>query len=501
VLNIRKIGLLGGPLFCFIAAQFPAPDALGQQGWLVLVIAILMAIWWMTEAVPMAVTAFIPLIAFPLLGLGDLTSVANYYAGSTTFLILGGFIIGIGLQRWNLHTRIALQTVRRVGTEPRRVIAGFMAASAFLSMWISNTATTVMMLPIAYPVAMLLISENRGDAAQEQRFGTALMLALAYSATIGGMMTLIGTATNVMFRGYFEENYGLEIDFLDWMTMAVPIGLALLFIIWWILTRLMLPGKMEAHSGIAEIIDGKLNELGNMSVGEKRTIFVFVLTAGLWVGHGLIEPYLGGLKLNDASIAIFGALLLFVIPADWKRGTFLLKWSDTRDVPWGILILLGGGLAMAGAMNSFGVADWLGGKIASFRDFPVWALILLTVTFIVFLSELMSNVATLAAFLPVIVATAIGFGENPLLFAVPAAFAASCAFMLPVATPPNAIVFGSNLVTVPQMAKTGFWLNIVAIFLLGAASYILVKFVLGVELGVVPDWAPASTEVTEQGGR
>jgi sodium-dependent dicarboxylate transporter 2/3/5 len=500
-LDIRKIGLLGGPLICLIAAQFPPPEGLGQQGWLVLVIAILMAIWWMTEAVPMAVTAFIPLIAFPLLNLGDLKSVANYYAGSTTFLILGGFIIGIGLQRWNLHTRIALQTVRRVGTDPRRVIAGFMVACAFLSMWISNTATTVMMLPIAYPVAMLLISENKGDAAQEKRFGAALMLGLAYSATIGGMMTLIGTTTNVMFKGFFEETYGVEINFLDWMLMAVPIGLALLLVTWWMLTKIMLSGKMDAHSGIAEIINDKLSDLGEMSRGEKRTIFVFVLTAGLWVGHGLIEPYLGGLQLNDASIAIFGALLLFVIPADWKSGTFLLRWSDTRDVPWGILILLGGGLAMAGAMNSFGVADWLGGEISSFGDLPVWALILLTVTFIVFLSELMSNVATLAAFLPVIVATAIGFGENPLLFAVPAAFAASCAFMLPVATPPNAIVFGSDLVTVPQMAKTGFWLNIIAIFLLSAASYMLVKFVLGVELGVVPDWAMVSTEVTGHGGR
>ncbi len=489
MLAIRQFGLIGGLLFFFIATQLPAPEGLDQQGWLVLVIALWMALWWMTEAVPMAVTALIPLVAFPLLDLGSLKSVGSSYAGKAIFLTLGGFIIGIALQRWNLHIRIAMQTVKRVGTEPRRVIGGFMIACAFLSMWMTNTATTVMMLPIAYSVALLLTNEGKGDDAVKKRFGTALMLGLAYSASIGGMMTLVGTSTNVMFKGYFEENYGVEIDFLDWMKVAVPIGVTMLFITWWLLTRIMFPCKMEAHDGIAKIINQKLIDLGKMSVGEKRTLFVFVLTAGLWVGKGWLEPHLGGLKLNDASIAIFGALLLFVIPADWKTGTFLLEWKDTRDVPWGILLLLGGGLAVAGAMNSFGVADWIGGKITSFSDLPIWVLILLTVTLIIFLSELMSNVATLTAFLPVIVAVAIGFGENPLLLAVPAALAASCAFMLPVATPPNAIVFGSNLLTIPQMAKSGVWLNIIGIFLLCAVSYVLGTVVFDVELGVLPDWA------------
>ncbi|MDG1287841.1 MAG: DASS family sodium-coupled anion symporter [Rickettsiales bacterium] len=489
MLAIRQYGLLGGLLFFFIASQLPAPEGLDQQGWLVLVIALWMALWWMTEAVPMAVTALIPLVAFPLLDLGSLKSVGSSYAGKAIFLTLGGFIIGIALQRWNLHIRIAMQTVKRVGTEPRRVIGGFMIACAFLSMWMTNTATTVMMLPIAYSVALLLSNEGKGDDAVKKRFGTALMLGLAYSASIGGMMTLVGTSTNVMFKGYFEENYGIEIDFLDWMKVAVPIGVTLLFITWWLLTRIMFPCKMEAHDGIAKIINQKLADLGKMSVGEKRTLFVFVLTASLWVGKDWLEPYLGGLKLNDASIAIFGALLLFIIPADWKSGTFLLEWKDTRDVPWGILLLLGGGLALAGAMNSFGVADWIGGKITSFSDLPIWVLILLTVTLIIFLSELMSNVATLTAFLPVIVAVAIGFGENPLLLAVPAALAASCAFMLPVATPPNAIVFGSNLLTIPQMAKTGIWLNIIGIFLLCAVSYVLGTVVFDVELGVLPEWA------------
>ena len=490
-LKLKQYGLILGLLFFFIGSQITPPAGLDQQGWQVLVIALWMALWWMTEAVPMAVTALIPLIVFPLLELGSLKSVGSSYAGKAIFLTLGGFIIGIALQRWNLHLRLAMQTVKRVGTEPRRVIGGFMIACAFLSAWMTNTATTVMMLPIAYSVAQLLIAENKDNKELAERFGTALMLGLAYSASIGGMMTLVGTSTNVMFKGYFEENYGVEIDFVDWMMVGVPIGITMLFFTWWFLTRIMFPCKMDAHDGIAKIIEKKLNELGKMSIGEKRTLFVFALTAGLWVGKGFLEPFLFGLQLNDASIAIFGAVLLFVIPSDWSKGQFLLEWKDTKEVPWGILLLLGGGLAIAGAMNQYGVADWLGSQITQFSDLPIWVLVLLSVALIIFLSELMSNVATLTAFLPVIVAVAIGFGENPLLLAIPAALAASCAFMLPVATPPNAIVFGSNMLTIPQMAKTGFWINIVGIAFLSVASYVLGTVVFDIEVGVMPEWASA----------
>ena len=344
-LNIRQIGLLGGLVFALLAFQLEPPEGLSGDGWLVLVIALWMAIWWMTEAVPIAVTALVPLVLFPILNLGTITSVGSSYAGKAVFLTLGGFIIGLAIQRWNLHIRIAMETVKRVGTEPKGVIGGFMLASAFLSMWITNTATTVMMLPIALSVALLLESEGEGDAVSKAAFGTSLMLGLSYSASIGGMMTLIGTSTNVMFKGYFEQNYGLEIDFLDWMMVGVPIGITLLVIVWWMLTFVLFPCEMIGHKGIGKIIDKKLDDLGKMSTAEIRTLLVFVLTASLWIGKGLIEPFLGGLVLNDASIAIFGAILLFVIPVDWKAGVFLLQWSDTKDVPWGILLLLGGGLA------------------------------------------------------------------------------------------------------------------------------------------------------------
>ena len=488
ILNVRQIGLLGGLIFSLLALQFEPPEGLSDDGWLVLVIAIWMAIWWMTEAVPIAVTALVPLVLFPILNLGTIKSVGSSYASKAVFLTLGGFIIGLAIQRWNLHIRIAMETVKRVGTEPRSVIGGFMVASAFLSMWITNTATTVMMLPIALSVALLLEREGDGDVASKSAFGTALMLGLAYSASIGGMMTLVGTSTNVMFKGYFEQNYGLEIDFLDWMMVGVPIGIILLAIVWWMLTFVLFPCEMIGHKGIGNIIDKKLDDLGKMSSAEIRTLLVFLLTAFLWIGKSVIEPFLGEVVLNDASIAIFGAILLFVIPVDWRAGIFLLQWSDTKDVPWGILLLLGGGLALAGAMNSFGVADWIGSKITQFDDIPAWLLVLLTVMLIIFLSELMSNVATLTAFLPIIVAVAIGFGENPLLLALPAAFAASCAFMLPIATPPNAIVFGSGLLSIPQMAKTGFLLNIIAIFALTIMCYVLGMVIFEVELGVLPAW-------------
>lgn len=485
-LKIRQIGLIAGLLSFVVAIQLPPPTDLTQQGWLVLAIAVWMAIWWMTEAVPIAVTALVPLVLFPLLDLGTIASVGGHYGSKVVFLIFGGFVIGLAIQRCNLHLRIAMKTVKFAGTEPKRVVGGFMIASAFLSMWITNTATTVMMLPIAYSVALLINSESKIQPKANTNFGSSLMLGLAYGASIGGMMTLVGTATNVMFKGYFEDNYGVEISFLDWMLVAVPIGLTLLVIVWWVLTSVLFPCKKEGHQGISEIVDAKINELGDMSTAERRTLFVFLLTVSLWIGKGFIEPFIGDLRINDSSIAIFGAILLFIIPADWKQGIFLLEWGDTKNLPWGILLLLGGGLALAGAMDSFGVAHWIGSKLTLFNDIPSWLLVLITVTMIILLSELMSNVATLTAFLPVIVAVAIGYGEHPFLLALPAALAASCAFMLPIGTPPNAIVFGSGLISIPQMARTGLLLNIIAILILTFMCFGLATLVFDIDAGVLP---------------
>ncbi len=486
---MQFVGLvLGLAVFIGMLISSP-PEGLSPEGWKVLSMAILMAIWWMTEAVPISVTALIPLVAIPLMDIGSVKEAAKGFTSKAIWLTLGGFVLGIALQRWNLHTRIAMNTVRLVGTEPRRVIGGFMLATAFLSMWMTNTATTVMMMPIAISVAMLLVKEGGGDEYMRKNFGTALMIGLAYSATVGGMMTLVGTSTNVMFKGFMEDRFGITIEFMDWMKIGVPVGMVMLVSIWLFLTYIMFPCNLEKNDKIKDIIDQKLGSLGKMSAGERRTLFIFVFTAALWMGKGLLEQFIPWLHLNDASIGVLGAMLLFVVPSSIKKREFLLRWEDTRDVPWGILLLLGGGLSLAGFLNSTGVADWMGNYITQFDGFSVVTLVLLTTLLIIFLSELMSNVATLTAFLPVIIVVALGFGENPLTFAIPAALVASCAFMLPIGTPPNAIVFGSGLITIPQMARTGFLINIYGLIVINLISYILLPVVFGVEHGVMPDWA------------
>lgn len=487
--KIKLSGLIGGLIGFFFLMNMEPPEGLSKEGWMVLVTGMLMAVWWMTEAIPIPVTAMIPLIAFPILDLGDIKEAGKGFASSAVFLTLGGFIIGIALQRWNLHVRVAMHTVRLVGSEPRRVIGGFMLATALLSMWITNTATTVMMMPIALSVAMLLMDRPGSSEEAKSNFGTALMIGLAYAASVGGMMTLVGTSTNVMFKGYFEETYGLDIGFFDWMKIGVPVGLTLLVFIWWFLTRVMFPCAISGSDEVRSIVHGKLEALGRMSAGERRTGYVFIFTASLWIFKDILESVFPWLHLDDASIAILGATLLFVIPADIKNNEFLLRWKDTEKVPWGILLLLGGGLTLASFMEKTGVADWMGQHLSDIDGVSIIVLVLATTLLVTFLSEMMSNVATLTAFLPVIIAISLAFGENPLLFAIPAALAASCAFMLPIGTPPNAIVFGSGLIEIKQMVRTGVLLNFLAIGIINLMCYLLLPHIFGVEHGVMPDWA------------
>jgi sodium-dependent dicarboxylate transporter 2/3/5 len=487
--TIRHYGLVCGLLFFAIMMNLPAPEGLSPEGWHVLAVALWMVSWWLTEAVPIPVTALVPLVAFPLLGLGTLKDVSFDYANEAIFLTLGGFIIGAALQRWNLHLRFALKLVRRVGTEPHHVVGGFMIACAFISMWISNAAAALIMLPIAYSVASLILDEHEGSDTDKKNFGSALMLGLAFSASIGGMMTLVGTTTNVVFKGYMDDVFGLQIDFLDWMKIGVPVGLLMLALAWFLLCYMIFPCDSRNHKGIRDIIDRKLAEIGKFSHGEELVMFIFLLIVSLWIFQEPLHDVLPLLDLNDASIAILGAILFFVVPVDWKKGEMLLEWKDTKDLPWGILLLLGGGLAMAGMLNDHGVADWIGNGLSGMGHVPPLVLVFITIALVIFVTEFMSNMSTLTAFLPVITSVAIGCGENPLLLAIPATLAASCAFMLPISTPPNAIVFSTHLVTVPQMARAGMWLNIAAVFILVFAAYVLLPLVFGVELGVLPDWA------------
>ncbi len=460
---IKTLGALLGFVIAGIMLTLPAPEGLSADGWKVLAIMALMVIWWCTEAVPVAATALIPIVAIPLLGLGNVDEAAQGFTNEAVFLPLGGFILGIAIQRWNLHARIALATVRLVGTSPIRVVGGFMLATALVSMWISNTATAVMMLPIALSVAHFLMREGQGSEQDKKHFGICLMIGIAYAASMGGMMTLVGTGTNVLYKGFVEQQLGVTIGFGQWMLIGVPIGLTMLLAIWIGMTRFIFPTHLKQHDAIDGLIDSQVRALGPMRAPEKRTAAIFLITACLWIFGDTLNSVLSPLKLNDASVAIAAAIALFLLPSGEAKGEKLLQWQDAKEVPWGILILLAGGLSIAGFIESSGLAQWLGNHAAALGDVPVWLLIILATATIIIVTELMSNVATLTASLPIFAATATGLGTDPLAFTIPLAFAASCAFMLPISTPPNAIVFGSGLLRISEMARAGVIFNVVSL--------------------------------------
>lgn len=472
--SLHQAGLVLGLASFAAVLCSPPPAGLAVESWQVLGVALWMVIWWMTDAAPIAVTSMVPLIVFPFLGLATLEDIGFNYANEAVFLILGGFLLGAALERRNLHLRFSLALIRRMGTESHRVIGGFMLATALISMWITNAAAALIMLPIAVSVAKVLLEERGGDEKEKKAFGTALMLGLAYSASIGGMMTLVGTTTNAVFKGYMEKTFDLRIGFFDWMLVGVPVGLALLLAGWALLCYVLFPCDRRHHAGVREVVERRLRELGRLSHAEELVLVVFAVVVGLWIFKGMLQEWLPLLNLNDASIAILGAVLLFVTPVDWRKKEMLLEWKDTRDLPWGVLLLLGGGLALAAMMNDHGVADWIGAGIQSMGEISPFWLLVLSLALVMLMTELMSNVATVTTLLPVMTGVAVGFDLNPMFLAVPAAMAASCAFMLPVSTPPNAIVFGTHLVTVPQMARAGLWLNLIALAVLSAAAYLLV---------------------------
>lgn len=486
---LHQIGLVTGLASFALILLSPAPNGLPIEGWQVLAVSVWMIIWWLTDAAPLAVTSLIPLVAFPLLGLGTLEDIGFNYANEAIFLTLGGFLLGTALERWNLHLRLALMLIRRVGTEPHRVVGGFMLATALISMWITNAAAALIMLPIAISVARILLEERDGDEREKKHFGSALMLGLAYSASIGGMMTLVGTTTNAVLKGFMEKTFDLRIDFLDWMKVGVPIGLILLGIAWLLLCYLLFPCDRRRHAGIREVVQQQLKNLGRLNHGEELVLTIFLLTLALWIFKDPLHDLFPPLDLNDASIAMLGAILLFITPVNWHKKEMLLEWKDTRDLPWGILLLLGGGLAMAGMMNDHGVADWIGNGLRSLGDASPLVLLLCVITVVMFMTEFMSNAAVITSMLPVIAGIAIGFGQDPLLLAIPATFAASCAFMLPISTPPNAIVFSTQFITVPQMARAGLLLNLTAIVVLALGTYWLLPWAFGIQPDALPDWA------------
>lgn len=476
-----RLGLFAGPALFALLLALPAPDGLSAAGWRAAAVGVLMAVWWMTEALPIAATALLPIVLFPLLGVAEVGAAASPYAHPLIFLFLGGFLIALGMQRWELHRRIALTIIEAVGTRPRRLVGGFMTASAFLSMWISNTATALMMLPIGASVVELgKPAGEEGGGRSGGGFAAALMLAIAYAASIGGMATIVGSPPNALLVAFLDETLGLEVSFVSWMAVGVPVAAVGLAGAYLLLTRVvfrMAGGGREGEAAAgAAYVGEELRAMGPMSRQERAVGAVFALTAALWVARPLVERVAPG--ISDTGIALAGGVLLFLIPADWRRGRFLLSWSDTRDVPWGVLLLFGGGLSLASAVDRTGLAGWIGGRLEGVGGLPTLAVVLAVVVTVILLTELTSNTATTATFLPVVASLAVAFGVAPLLLLLPTTLAASCAFMMPVATPPNAIVYGSGAVTIPQMARAGIWLNLLFVGLLTLAAFTWVPWVL-----------------------
>lgn len=467
------IGLFMGPILAVLIAVLFQPQDLSQAGRLTAAIAVLMAIWWATEAVPVAVTAFLPLVLFPVLGTSTMAETAQNYAHPTIYLFLGGFVIALAIERAGLHRRVALVVFRLFGVNGRSLVAGFMLAAALLSMFISNTSTALMLLPIVMSV-ILVVRETMDalSAKAQQDFETAMLLGLAYGATLGGMTTLVGTPPNAFMAGFMETTYGVEIDFARWMLVGVPLAVIMLPLCWLVLTRFLFRVDFKASEEARRHVGEMNRDLGGVSQAEILTGILFALLVAGWILREPIATLTGAAQLTDAGIAMTAAVAAFIIPSGSRPGA-LMTWEETKRLPWGVLILFGGGLALAAGMSGSGLTVWIGQQLAPLGTFHIAVLIIAATTLVIFLTELTSNLATTATFLPVMAALAVETGHDPLLFVVPVTLAASCAFMLPVATPPNAVVFSSGYLSIPRMVRAGFLLNILGVAVLSMIAIYL----------------------------
>ncbi|CAM3181781.1 DASS family sodium-coupled anion symporter [Actinomyces slackii] len=466
-----------------LAADPEAAGTVTEHGLrLTAAVAILMGAWWMSEAIPLAATALVPLVIFPIANVSSLEDTAKPYASGTIFLFMGGFMLALAMQRWNLHRRIALLTVTALGVRPKSLVLGFMLATGFLSMWVSNTATAVMMLPIGTSILILTgqMEQASGQGRSGRtRFATGLMLGIAYAASIGSLGTIIGTPPNTLLIAHLRETYGIGIGFGQWMVMGVPLAVVFLLIAWWLLTSVLFRPEIDEIPGGKEIIRDELRAMGPLTSGEACVAVVFVTAALSWA---LIPTLWPDSPLSDNVIAVLVALVLFAVPAPGQKGTRLLDWESAKDLPWDVLLLFGGGLALSAQFSSQGLSVWIGESAKGLGVLPVVLLVAAVTCLVIFLTELTSNTATAAAFLPIIGGIAVGLGIDPLLLVVPVALAATCAFMLPVATPPNAIAYGSGYVDMKDMIKAGMWLNIIGLILITITVLGLGVPVLGIEL-------------------
>ncbi len=496
---VRRAGLALGPLLaaaCYVALPLEFAEAAGKAvplthaGRATLAMMVWMAIWWMTEAVEIEVTSLLPILAFPLLGVMPLAATTANYGADVIFLFVGGFVLALAIQRWGLDRRIAFLTLRLVGSRPSAIVAGFMGATAFLSMWVSNTATAAMMVPIALSVVDLALKRRTGKTLRElgaipqedideRNFALSLLLCIAYAASIGGVATIIGTPPNGILVRFMAQTYGVEVSFAKWMIFGVPLMLVFLPLTWWITTRVLFPTRVGEIQGGRAYVEAEYRKLGPLNHGERATLAVFAVTAFLWTFRPLLAQIdIGGVAplkhLSDTGIAVGAAIALFLFPLDRKRRLFVMDWATAVKLPWGVLVLFGGGLALAAATEANGVAAFIGSYARGLGGWPTLAVIATVVALTVFLSEFTSNTAQVATMLPIMAALAPVLGVPPGLLLLPCTLAASLAFMMPVGTPPNAIVFGTGLVTIPQMVRAGFLLNLAGIAIVTAFAWLLI---------------------------
>jgi len=472
-LDFAYVGLWAGPLL-FLLMMLANPADFTTDQWKVMSVAAFMLVWWLTEAVPIAVTSLLPILLLPSLGVLSLKDTTAPYGSDIVYLFLGGFMIAMALEKWQLHRRIALGIVRLTGTEANRIILGFMLATAALSMWISNTACAVMMLPMGLSVIQL-VQNSTGDNDDRGRryFSISLLLGIAYAANAGGIGTLVGTPPNLVMAGYLREQMGIDVSFLDWMKVGLPFSLALLVATYLVLTKFLFPNGLGVIKGAEELIEREYKELGPLGEPEIRVLAVFVFTALLWIFRSWLDSILPFMGLNDTSIAIAATVLLFIIPSRRASKKKLLEWEDSKSLPWGILLLFGGGLSLAAALQSVGIIKRIGDGISSMGIEGSFGLMMALTVVALFLTEVMSNVALTMVFVPVAAAIGIGVGASPLYFVIPVTIASSCAFMLPMATPPNAIVFASGHLKISDMARAGLVLNLLAALLISLMAVLL----------------------------
>ena len=492
----RIVGLFLGLGIFILFLLSPAPEGMNPNGWKVLAVTALMATWWITDAIPIPVTALLPIVLFPLLGILPPRATAAPYADDVIYLFMGGFFLAVAMERWNLHQRLALNIIKRTGTSPNMLVLGFMIATTFLSMWVSNTATAMMMIPIGLAVVSevtgLTPSQLRLGAATgaDLNIGRALMLAIAYSASVGGITTIIGTPPNAIMVGTVNRLFDYQITFLDWMLVGVPLAIVTLAFVWVILTQFFFPAENFSRGDVSGLIDQKLKDLGPWTKEEKAVAFIGVCMASMWILRGFVFKHFPALSMvNDSTIAIAGALMLFCWPRNIKKSEFLLDWKTAVNIPWNVVLLFGGGLALANGFSHTDLTGYVGQHLMNLQGVHVFLVLIIVVILGGSLTEIVSNTATATLIVPIMAAVALAMGINPIGPMMAAALVCSYCFMLPVATPPNAIAYATGCFTIKDMAKVGITINLLSLLLIPVVVYFLVPFFWGENLHITPEWA------------